>query len=66
MDPFCDDIYFTSSHAIMSYNPNTRIMKRLAGKENVKGYSDGIGEEALFNDPFGLAVDFSGIFVADK
>jgi len=44
----------------------TWTVSTIAGSSNVNGYQDGVGTEARFNRPSGVAVDSSGIvYVAD-
>jgi len=42
------------------------VVTTLAGLDGVSGFTDGTGINALFNQPFGIAVDSAGnVFVAD-
>ena len=54
----------TGNHRIRKISPNG-VSTTLAG--STEGYADGIGTNARFNQPAGVAVDASGnVYVADK
>lgn len=50
---------------IYRINPTTWTKEIIAGSENQKGWQDGVGEQARFNHPWGVAVDKdNNIYVA--
>ena len=67
VDSAGSNIYFTASgHAIYRYQPATGVTL-FAGSDSVGGLVDGVGTNAHFLYPRGLAVDGSGkIYVADS
>jgi streptogramin lyase len=51
------------NHAIFKVSPNGEVLTLAGGTQ---GFADGIGPQAQFNRPFGVAVDAKGnVFVAD-
>ena len=53
-------------HDLRLYNPSNDEVTILAGKAGAPGFSDGNGEEAAFNRPYGVVIDTDGsILVAD-
>jgi DNA-binding beta-propeller fold protein YncE len=58
----------TANHLIRRIDVATRTVTTLAGKAGVTGSADGVGTDAGFNYPVGLAVDAAGttVFVADR
>ncbi|CAM9417789.1 unnamed protein product [Discosporangium mesarthrocarpum] len=56
---------FGPSESKPAFNPQGYVFT-LAGSSGTAGYTDGIGEEALFRDPQDVAVDADGnVYVAD-
>jgi sugar lactone lactonase YvrE len=56
----------TGSHTIKRVEPQSGRVTIIAGTENQSGFADGIGSNALFNGPVGVAVAPDGtIFIAD-
>jgi sugar lactone lactonase YvrE len=56
----------TGSHTIKRVEPQSGVVKIIAGVENRAGFADGSGASALFDGPIGVAVGADGtIFVAD-
>jgi DNA-binding beta-propeller fold protein YncE len=54
-------------HDLRLYNPANGDVTALAGKAGSPGFSDGEGEAALFNRPYGVVIDGDGsILVADQ
>jgi sugar lactone lactonase YvrE len=54
-------------HDLRLYNPANNEITALAGKAGSPGFSDGTGEAATFNRPYGVVVDTDGsILVADQ
>jgi hypothetical protein len=54
----------SQSLAQSNYEPYT--FSTLAGLAGIQGIADGTGNDARFNQPFGIAVDGAGnVFVAD-
>ncbi|MGA2544760.1 MAG: hypothetical protein ABSG78_24690, partial [Verrucomicrobiota bacterium] len=64
------NVYFSdyNRHVIWKFNPGTGGgLLAVAGLFNVGGASDGIGEAALFDQPYGLVMDAgSNLYVADS
>ncbi|MEY2881322.1 MAG: hypothetical protein RLZZ15_3702, partial [Verrucomicrobiota bacterium] len=56
----------TGNHAVRQINLATGEVSNLVGRAGTSGYTDGIGNSALFNLPFGLAVATDGtVYVSD-
>jgi sugar lactone lactonase YvrE len=67
IDP-ADNIYVADTHnqIIRKITPDA-VVTTVAGLANVSGSEDGIGSEARFNDPAGVAADaFGNLYVADS
>jgi sugar lactone lactonase YvrE len=55
----------TDNHAIRKITP-TGVVTTLAGQAGISGSTDGIGPEARFSSPEGIAIDTTGtIYIAD-
>ncbi len=60
------NIFVTEANNTIRKITSTGMVTTLAGTSNTGGSSNGTGAAALFNDPFGVAVDAAGdMFVAD-
>ncbi len=54
------------SHCIRKIMPDIEQVVTVAGNPGVSGDQDGVGSEALFNEPWGLCIDnYGNILVAD-
>lgn len=61
-----NDLYVIDRNAIRKITPSG-VVTTLAGKGDVAGYADGVGEFARFNHPRGIATDRAGnVYVADS
>ncbi|HBA89301.1 MAG TPA: hypothetical protein DCZ75_15335 [Geobacter sp.] len=62
------DLYVTdsSSHTIRKIETSTGKVTTLAGRNNVRGSTDGAGAAASFNGPRGIATDGTNLYVADS
>lgn len=55
-----------TKHCIRKIN-TSGIVSTFVGKPNTSGYKDGTGANALFKNPFGLAIDSSdNLYIADR
>lgn len=65
----CEDTYLyvadTGNHTIRKILRATGEVKTIAGMPGIAGYLDGVGFDARFNSPRGIAVDGNYIYVAD-
>lgn len=56
----------TSNHVIRRIDLATGMVTTPAGSPSVSGFNDGTGDQALFNTPYGVAVDAAGdVFIGD-
>lgn len=56
----------TGSHTIKRFEPQSGVVKVIAGVENRAGFADGAGAGALFDGPIGVGVGADGtVYVAD-
>jgi sugar lactone lactonase YvrE len=61
------NLYVTETNNTIRKITSSGLVTTIAGTSNVGGSADGTGAAALFNDPFGVAVDAAGdLFVADS
>jgi len=60
-------IYFadTGGHVIRRLDLSTNAVTTLAGSPGDAGFADGVGPNARFNQPFGIAVDETHMYIAD-
>jgi serine/threonine protein kinase/sugar lactone lactonase YvrE len=57
---------YVASSGIRKINPSSGSVSTLAGSSS-QGFADGMGAEAIFNSPIGVAVDdFGNVYVGDK
>ena len=55
----------TRNHAIRIVNVYTRAIETLAGA-GTRGFRDGVGQDAFFNEPWGIVMDKGTVFVTDS
>jgi len=69
-DPKIFYVADTHNHRIakVDFHDETPVITTFAGQAGVAGYKDGSAQEALFNQPYSLVVDWidGSIFVADR
>jgi len=59
-------IFIIDGQRIRKIDTAANTLTTLAGQYNVAGYSNGVGTNALFSNPSGICVDYSGnIYVSD-
>jgi hypothetical protein len=55
----------TRNHAIRIVNVYTRAIETLAGA-GTRGFRDGVGQDAFFDEPWGIVMDKGTVFVTDS
>jgi hypothetical protein len=58
---FTDPFFNTIGKIVLS----TGVLTLLAGKPWIKGHNDGIGTEAAFSSPMGIATDGASLYISD-
>lgn len=59
-------VYISDNHAIRRIDTETAMVETIAGTLGEPGLEDGVGSEARFKEPVGLATDGRWLWVADS
>lgn len=65
VDPETGLFFISYNHGVVSFDPSTGILNNLAGRADVRGMQDGIGETS-FKTPTSLTFLQSAVFVSDR